>query len=168
MGFYKRINLGGVKDRKLDHNGFTSIIFSYASMDDVNANKIIKITDLSEKLDNNAILFYSNSETKRMSNVAKEQIEAVYNAFKNKDNDVLLKIALKWTDSADDYEHIWFKLLEIFNGKFKCELTQEPYNVKDIKVGDIRDFTVDDITDWVIYTKEGTISPNNAYIAIDK
>lgn len=168
LNIYGNIDLGGEKDRKDEHDGLTSVIFAYEQGKSKEDGKVIKLTDYcKDKLNNNSILFYSNEETARMSNVAKERIQAVYNGFKNKDNEIILKIGLPIGNKENDYEHIWFELIDIENDKFKCKLNQEPYELKDIKVGDIKEFTIDDITDWIIYTKERTISPNNAYILID-
>lgn len=167
LNIYGNIDLGGKKDRKDEHDGLTSVVFAYKEQSD-KEGKVIKLTDYcKDKLNNNAILFYSNEETMRMSKVAKERIQAVYNGFKNKDNEIILKIGLPIDNKENDYEHIWFELMDIKGDIFKCKLNQEPYELKDIKVGDIKEFTVDDITDWIIYTKERTISPNNAYILID-
>ena len=166
LSLYGNINMGGLEDRKSDHNGLTSLILAYDSKD--NKEPLIhKITDYNNKIDNNILLFYSNSETKRMSEVAKERIEAVYTAYKDKNNEILFKIGMPIGNKSKDYEHIWFRLIEIKDGKYTCELTQEPYELKDIKVGDIREFSIKDITDWVIYTPKGCINPNNAYILMN-
>lgn len=166
LSLYGNINMGGLEDRKGDHNGLTSLILAYDSKD--NKDPLIhKITDYNNKIDNNILLFYSNSETKRMSEVAKERIEAVYTAYKDKNNEILFKIGMPIGNKSKDYEHIWFRLIEIKDGKYTCELTQEPYELKDIKVGDIREFSIKDVTDWVIYTPKGCINPNNAYILMN-
>lgn len=163
---YNNIDMGGLNDRNNDHNGFTSVIFAYDSKED-NAPQIKDITKYNDKIDDNMILFYSKAETKRMSDVAKERIGAVYNAYKSKDNQILFKVGLPIENDTSDYEHIWFELIEIKEDIFKCKLTQEPYELKNIKIGDIREFTLKDITDWIIYTPKGSVNPNNAYILLN-
>ena len=98
-----------------------------------------------------------------MKELAIERFNYVKDAFKNKDNEVNIKIGLL-IDSEDNYEHIWFKLLEIKGKQFKAELLQEPYDVKKMHKGDTAWFKIDDITDWVIYTKNFSINPNNVYL----
>jgi hypothetical protein len=44
-----------------------------------------------------------------------------------------------------------------------AELTQEPYYVSGIKAGDTGTYPFSDITDWLIYTKDGNITPDDAY-----
>ena len=65
------------------------------------------------------------------------------------------------------YEHIWFELLEFKGSKFKVRLTQEPYYFPDIHEGYEAWYKINDLTDWIIYTKKATVTPDNAYI-LDK
>ena len=94
---------------------------------------------------------------------------SVIMAFKKdprKDFQLQLKIGLPIENASVDHEHIWFELVEIVGDVFKCKLTQEPYEAKDIKVGDIREFTLEDITDWIISTDDKNITPSSAYILL--
>jgi len=81
----------------------------------------------------------------------------------------LIKVGLP-TDNEDgsvDYEnleHIWFELKEFTDTGFKAVLTQEPYRVSSIKEGDEGEYTINDVTDWIIYTDEMSIDPNIAYL----
>lgn len=50
--------------------------------------------------------------------------------------------------------------------RFKARLLQEPYNVEGIHNGDERWYTVEDVTDWIIYTPDFTVSPDKAYLLI--
>lgn len=44
------------------------------------------------------------------------------------------------------------------------ELTQEPYYVNNLKPGDVREYSFDDITDWIIFTKDERITPDDVYL----
>ena len=56
------------------------------------------------------------------------------------------------------------KLLKIRNNKFKAKLTQEPYDIENMHPGYIAWFSIEDITDWLIYTKDFSVNPDNAYL----
>ncbi|MBP5732650.1 MAG: hypothetical protein J6W66_02320 [Lachnospiraceae bacterium] len=43
-------------------------------------------------------------------------------------------------------------------------MTQEPYYVSGIKEGDVGTYSFDDVTDWLVFTKERRISPDDAYL----
>ena len=62
-------------------------------------------------------------------------------------------------------EHIWFEIKEMNeDGSFSAELTQEPYYISSLKEGDIRTFTENDITDWMVFTENGRINPDAVYL----
>ena len=52
-------------------------------------------------------------------------------------------------------------------GDYKARLTQEPYYFPDIHTGFESWYTVDDLTDWIIYKEDMTITPDNVYL-LDK
>lgn len=160
---YKKLKLGGPKDRENGHNTKTSIIFLYTSEEEEKNHILNKVSIYDELWSENPIFFFSDQETERMKQLAIERFSYVKEAFKNKENTILLKIGLPLKKKGD-FEHIWFELLEIKGKKLKAKLTQEPYNVPNIHTGDIAWYTIDDITDWIIYTKEVAINPSNAYL----
>ena len=164
LNHYKRIDLGGIKDRKESHNGYSSVIFIYKTEQDEKNKKLSKISDYDKYWGDNPIFFISTEETNRMKKCARERFKYVIEQSKNKDNKILIKIGLPVPKEYGNYEHIWFELLEVKDNKFKARLTQEPYNVKDIHEGYEDWYTVKDITDWMIFTKEMTITPKNVYI----
>lgn len=160
---YKKIKLGNVKDRKNGHNSNTSIVFLYTSEVEENNHTLNKVSIYDEFWGENPLFFFSDEETDRMKALAVERISSVKEAFKNKDNSILLKIGLPLKEEGK-FEHIWFELLEIKGNKFKAKLTQEPYDIPNMHTGDEAWYTTDDITDWIIYTKEVAINPSNAYL----
>lgn len=160
---YKKLRQGGIKDRQDGHNSRSSVIFLYKSEED-EKNRILSKISIYDKLwGENPLFFFSTEETIRMSELAKERFSYVKESFENKDNQILIKIGLPLKEKGQ-FEHIWFELLEIKGNKFKAKLTQEPYDVPDIHTGYEAWFSVEDITDWIIYTKEFAVSPSNAYL----
>lgn len=159
---YKHIKLGGKEDRKTGHNSTTSVIFLYTSEEDEKNNIVSKISIYDKLWEDNPIFFFSNEETARMKNVAIERFNYVKKAHENKENSILLKIGLPLEDGG--YEHIWFELLEFKEEKFQARLTQEPYYFPEIHEGYVAWYEKKDITDWIIYTKTRTITPDNVYL----
>lgn len=160
---YKKIQLGNLKDRQGGHNSRTSVIFLYKSEEDEKNEVLSKISIYNNLWGDNPLYFIDDNETFRMKALATERFNYVKEAFKNKDNTVLLKIGLP-LEQKGKFEHIWFELLEIKGDKFKAKLTQEPYDVKDIHEGYEAWYTIDDVTDWVIYTPQFSVNPENAYL----
>lgn len=164
---YKNLKLGNLKDRKEGHNTKTSVIFIYKSEEDERKQKLSKISIYDKLWKDNPLFFFSIEETERMKTLAIERFDYVRENFKNKDNAVLIKIGIP-LEEKDKFEHIWFELLEIKKDKLRVKLTQEPYDIKDLHEGDEAWYKIADITDWIIYTKEFAVNPDNAYILENK
>lgn len=164
---YRNLTLGNTKDRQETHNSKTSIIFMYKSEKDEKKGKLTKISEFNNLWGDNPIFFISNEETKIMKELAMERFYMVKEQANKKENKILIKIGLP-TDNDDDndFEHIWFELIEFEGEKFKAKLTQEPYNVKNMHEGNIGWYTVQDVTDWVIYTPDFAVAPRNAYLLV--
>lgn len=160
---YKKLDLGGLKDRENGHNSKTSIIFLYTCEEDEESHRLKKVSIYDKLWGENPIFFISNEETERMKELAMERFNYVKDAFKNKNNTILIKIGLPLEEEGK-FEHIWFELLEIKGKKFKAKLTQEPYNFENIHTGYIDWYTIDDVTDWIIYTESFAVNPGNAYL----
>ncbi len=165
---YKHLKLGGKKDRKNGHNSLSDIIFLYTSEENEQNNVLSKISIYDDLWGDNPLFFFSDDETKRMKSVAIERFNYVKSEFKKlKDKEtILLKIGLPLKEKGK-FEHIWFELLEFKGTKFKAKLTQEPYYFPDIHTGFESWYTVDDLTDWIIYKEDMTITPDNVYL-LDK
>jgi len=160
---YKKLELGGVKDRENGHNSKTSIVFLYTSEEDEKNKKLNKVSIYNDVWKDNPLFFYSNEETDRMKSLAQERFSYVIENFKKEEVSVLIKIGLPLKQKGK-FEYIWFELLELKKDKFKATLTQEPYDVSDIHEGEERWFSKDDVADWIIYTKEFSVTPSKAYL----
>lgn len=164
LKIYEGIDLGGVEDRKVEHNTDRSVIFVYQNEDDIENNNFNKIEVLDSKWGEDPVFFITTKETLRMKNVAQERFDYVKKAFNDKADKIIIKIGVKTDDDSDNYEHMWFKLLDISDDNIKVELLSSPYNVSYLHVGDITTYKISDITDWRIYTKDADITPDNVYL----
>lgn len=160
---YKKLELGGLKDRENGHNSKTSIVFLYTCEEDEKRKKLNKVSIYNDIWKDNPLFFFSDEETNRMKSLAKERFSYVVENFKKEEVPVLIKIGLPLKQKGK-FEYIWFELLEIKGDKFRAKLTQEPYDVDDIHTGDERWFSKSDVADWIIYTKEFSVTPSNAYL----
>lgn len=164
LSFYDNLKVGNIEDRENGHNTRTSVIFLYKSKSDAENFRLSYVTDYNNLLGDNPMLFISSKETKRMKDLAVEKFETVIDQSKNKDCEIELKIALPIDGKKDEFEHIWFDLIDFEGEKFKAKLKQEPYDVKDVHEGDEMYFTVKDVTDWVIYTPKFKVTPDTTYL----
>ena len=171
LKFYPDVTLGTAEDRNDEvHDKDTCVLMIYRN-DYEEQNKIFTpIQDFNQFLGQNPMFMFSTEETKRMSDLAIERIPYMLKAFENKDNTVIIKVGLitdkeHWSsEDKPEREHIWFELKDVKDGSIVAELTQEPYYVSGIKQGDIGTYPFSDITDWLVFTKECRISPDDAYL----
>ena len=160
---YEKLSLGNVEDRRDGHNSKTSIIFIYKSEEDEKEGKLTKVSEFNNLWGDNPMFFISNEETARMKALAMERFDFVKKESNKKENKVIIKIGLP-VEEDNNFEHIWFELIEFEGDKFKAKLLQEPYNVKNMNKGDEGWYTVNDVTDWMIYTPNLTVNPGNVYL----
>ena len=170
LEYYPDISLGTEEDRNDDvHNEDTYVLMIYRNSHDEENRIYTPVQDFDQFLDKNPMYMFSNEETKRMSDLAIERIPYMIKAFENKENTILIKIGLladeeHWEDGKPQHEHIWFELKDVKDGSVVAQLTQEPYYVSGIKEGDTGTYPFSDITDWIIFTKECRITPDDAYL----
>lgn len=163
--------LGGSEDRTDGHNENTGVLFVYPTPKDHENKRLVPVSYYNKQLADNPMLMISNEETQRMRSLAIERFEYLKQLFTSRDEyskfAALVKIGLEVDEQyrdGDMKEHIWFELKELHeDGSFSAELTQEPYYVEALKPGDIRRFTSEDITDWVVYTDVSMINPDSVY-----
>lgn len=167
-----KITVGGASDRADGHNENTGIIFVYPSQKDYEKRKLSEINIYNNLLKENPLLMISTEETNRMRALALERISYLRGLFGRRDCfekfAALVKIGLEVDEQyreGDMKEHIWFEIKEMNeDGSFSAELTQEPYYISSLKEGDIRTFTENDITDWMVFTENGRINPDAVYL----
>lgn len=165
--FYDEGILGGKEDRTDGHNEDTSCIFAYPSAEDLKQERMAPISIYDEILEKNSIYMFSESETARMKALAQERISYVKRMVGEKDIHILVKLGLTVDGDNPDgsgKEHIWFELKEISDLSLKAELTQEPYYIEGLHAGDIGEYPIDMITDWIIYEPKRRITPDDVYL----
>lgn len=168
---YEGIELGTEEERDDYHKQDTCPIMCYLTPGDRDNKVFTKIQYFDELLKDNPMFFISDYETWRMSSLARERVDFLKKGFDNKENKAVVKIGLvtdkeHWNgeNPETNKEHIWFDVMDMKDGEISAKLTQEPYYVSGISVGDVRSFSVDDITDWMVFTKEHRITPDDAYL----
>ncbi|MCI8333277.1 MAG: DUF4026 domain-containing protein [Lachnospiraceae bacterium] len=160
--------LGGRKDREEGHNQDTCGIFVYPSQKSVEEGRYSSLAIYDDMLKGNPIYMISTPETNRMRALAAERLEYLLEAFQDSRNHLLAKIGLKMDEEYcaenNEREHIWFEITDIKDGRFTAKLTQEPYYVTGIHEGYVGDYGAEDLTDWLIFTPERRLTPDDVYL----
>lgn len=169
---------GGAGDREGEgniHMEPSGVLFGIE--DDILVSPEMYATSLAD----NPLYFISNSETVRMSLLAKERFplfkeifsqmnrKKSWNPFakKNQDKDwrFLVKLGLT-VDNAEqesDKEHLWFDVLSLEGNEIHAELINQPYWISGLKAGDKKKFPLDVLTDWIIYAPDATYTTDSVY-----
>lgn len=156
---------GGFKDRKDNiHNNHSGALVA------VDKNGNYHTLDYYKKeLSENPVFLVSNFETTIMREAAFEKLEYFLGLLnKNKgDNKIsfLVKLGYNDNESDKDLEHLWFEVHDFTKeGYFDATLLNEPYKNLGIHEGDRGMHSMENLTDWQIYTDEGTYNSGNIYL----
>ena len=124
-----------------------------------------------EILAGNPIYMISSQETRRMKALATERLPYLLAALADSRNQALVKLGLSVDEEhrqdqeeEDSREHIWFKVLGYQDGAFTAELTQDPYYIAGLRTGHVGQYPVEQLTDWVLFTPERRITPDDVYM----
>lgn len=165
---YPEDMLGGKNDREDGHNEDTCAIFVYPTQKSAEEGQYSSLAVYDEMLQDNPIYMLSTSETKRMKALAAERMEFLFQAFSDKRNHVLIKLGLlvdePYRTDSNDREHIWFEMMGLKDGRITAKLTQEPYYIAGIHEGYVGTYGPEDITDWLIFTPERRLTPDDIYL----
>ena len=63
--------------------------------------------------------------------------------------------------AATDREHLWFVVHEIHGDKVDATLANAPHRVPSLKLGQRGEFGLDRLTDWMMPSPEGPLTPRN-------
>lgn len=163
-------SIGGYADRtdECGHNGYTGSIFVYETPDDMDNDRYSHLSVYDELLKNNPMMMLTNEETARMKSLAMERVGYMKRAFLSGAKAVLVKVGLivdeEYKTETNEREHIWFELKSVSDDTFTAELTQEPYMVSGMHTGSVGTYPYSDITDWIVFTEEDRISPDEVYL----
>ncbi|MDO5520167.1 MAG: DUF4026 domain-containing protein [bacterium] len=168
LSAYRKNILGGVKDRQDAHNENTGIMYIYQSEEDYKNRKFSPISIYNRQLQDNPIFMKTTKETKRMSELAMERIPFLQRLYKDGTcKQILIKVGLKvdpeYDNGDNNREHIWFEVKSMTETSICGILTQQPYYVSTIKEGDERNIEDHEITDWIAFREEDTITPDSVY-----
>jgi hypothetical protein len=169
LNYYPEATMGTKEDRDEFHADDSFVLMMYKNEEDEDNKRYTRVQEFTPFLQDNPLFMISNAETDRMRNLAMERIPYMVEAFKNPDNTVIVKVGLIVDDEyqseeGDKREHIWFELKDVKEDSIVAELTQAPYYVSGISEGDIGIYPFSDITDWLIFTKECRVAPDEVYL----
>ena len=122
-----------------------------------------------KELTDNPVFLLSSFETEIMREAAFEKIEYFLELLnKNKGDDkisFLVKLAYNDNKSNKDLEHLWFEVHDFTKeGYFDATLLNEPYKDLGIHEGDRGIHSMENLTDWQIYTDERIYNSGNIYL----
>lgn len=169
LKMYDKDIIGGAKDREESHNKDTGVAYIYLTEKDYENKKYRHVSCVNEYISDNLLMMYTTEETLRMSILAMDRIKYFIDGINNEENQGIMKIGLEvdeeYKNEDDTFrEHIWFHIKDINGLKAKGVLTQEPYYIKDLKSGTEMELDLNHLTDWVLYTNKGQITPDSVYL----
>ena len=160
--------LGSMSDRTESHNGNTAAIFCYPNPKAMKKKQYCEVSVYDEYLSHNPIYMLTTQETERMRRLAAERLAYMLKMFGRQNINILVKVGLEtdkeFQEQGNGFEHIWFDLKEKHEDTFTAELTQEPYYIKDLHEGAVLTFPYSQITDWIIFTPDGRVTPDDVYL----
>jgi len=62
---------------------------------------------------------------------------------------------------AGEREHLWFEVHRILDGRVDATLANEPFRIAALKAGQRAEYDLERMSDWVILSPEGQMSPRN-------
>ncbi len=170
MKRYENI-LGCTENDRTGHDEFYMSVFVFASETDVVICKLSEAPKLLDTMED-PIFFVRNSETTRMAKSAKVffgdflrlvELDESYGIIKG---GIVVDDEYQDDDEEINREHLWFKFIEYNEevGIVKGILLNQPYYISTLKVEDTVTFNFDEITDWIVYVGENSITPSNVYL----
>ncbi len=160
----------GTTDKDRDSHRYPSgVLYLYMEEEGTNKKLFFHPNQAVKHIQDNPLFYLSNKETKRMSDLAKERLEYFKAHCLMEGNKGLIKAGLlvdeeyQQEDEANK-EHLWFEITDQSEGLFKGILLNQPYHIAALNEGDELNIKVDDISDWIIYTQEESITPDRVYL----
>lgn len=164
LKYYPNHALGGTDDRQVDHHSLSSLIFILL-IDEHDEQELVPANKARHLFKQDPLYTVPPLEIKREKLVAHEQFPQLIKTFnQHKDSATwvpLVKISIP--HGEDNQENIWFQLDELTNEMIIGKATHDAQHLPDIKTDTVATFPLDQMIDWIIYTPEGTITPNEAY-----
>ncbi len=177
--------LGGLSDRKGEGNVHaepSGILLA------VEEDSFVSPQIYNPAISENPIFYITTEETNRMSALAKERFPYFERAFsrqsRKKDGKPFLKRLFtkqedcesRWSflvklglrvgggELEEEREHLWFEVQAIEKNCVEGKLLNQPYWIDDINESDVKNYPLDLLTDWVIYSPGNTYTPDSSYL----
>lgn len=165
----QKLTLGGEVDRDDVHSGNTGLIFTYLSEKDYKKGKYAPLSQLKESVFENPLIMVTSKETERMQALARERYSYLKTGLQWIDAEAIIKVGLKIDEefveeAGVELEHIWFEVQEITDEGIMAILIQEPYYVKALHKDSVKNVTIDELTDWILYINQMQITPDSVYL----
>lgn len=163
--------VGGMEDRREDHNEDTGIVYAYPTKQDYADKRFVPLPDLPKEWLDNPLFLVTGEETARMSRLARERIDFLRAGLNMPESSVLVKVGLdvdrsRREEAGTDTEHIWFRLQKLDDQFLYGVLSQEPYYISDMHEGFKAKIPVRALTDWSIDVDGMIVTPDSAYLLV--
>ena len=124
---------------------------------------------LSRDLPDNPMFGFSTPASDLMAERARgtySVLRSLHQEFAEFEFPVVVKIGFR-TDGGteNDKEHMWFEVHELRDDSIDCTCVNSPYHVSSLHEGDRGVHPVEMLSDWVIVTPAGHITPRSSNIA---
>ena len=111
------------------------------------------------------VMPFSTPATELMADRARRTLQ-VFDSLRREFASLKLPSVVKLGYEVDgggpnDWEHLWFEVHGVSAGKIDATLANTPHNVPSLHAGQRGDHDVDRLTDWLILSPEGTMTPRN-------
>jgi hypothetical protein len=120
---------------------------------------------LSRSLENGSVLSFSKVATALMSARARQTVSVfrtLSEEFDSLELPALVKLGYEVEGGAEgDQEHLWFAVHRVLGDTVDATLTNEPHRVPALKAGQRAEWPLERLTDWVILSPEGPMTPRN-------
>lgn len=156
---------GDLNDRDDAHGKPAMVLFGYIN------EQVCHLNDYGDVLNNDThiVRFLPNEETERMTALAKEKFALLQQCFQHNPPqseqwNYTLKMACT-SNTTEAREHMWFELKAIQADHIQAVLINDPFNIPEMKNGDMLTLSLDKMTDWAIYSSpmQSRITPNDTF-----
>ena len=113
------------------------------------------------------LLDYSDVGTEILADRAKATLpllRKMVDEFEEHGPEIAVKLGME-TDDGESREHLWFRVEELSRESVRAELASRPLGVSSIREGDRGEWGLDLLTEWIVATPAGRITPASTLAA---
>ncbi len=153
---------GDFSDRDEIHSYPSAVLF--APRKGLFMRRLLPPSIYKHHMEDNPLLYYSNSETQRMSELAKERFSRfrdLFSRFGSFDDWLfVVKLGYLKDDPEDEFdrEHLWFRVETIGEQECKAVLLNQPYALASMQEGQEAQHDLSLMSDWRIHCPLGEFS----------